>query len=258
MKSGLIPNKVDHRDYGHFQTFGAVMPPSLPQNYSTDAGLWMPSQDVQNVTPNFIVPPLPYGCTDYGTSDAGSDLIGSLLNPESVDDITNANANGGGQVRTALNAALSLGYFKAFFNVQPQNLDFFDSVRLASLSGVPEKRSIIVGSPWYSTFESVDSTGILNTPQDFTQIGSWHCWKISGWKLINDQVYLIGKSWQSAQYGDKGYCYFSRSLFNQLMSVNGSVAYSVTNAATPPPQTINTTILQWIMSNFRLLFGLSY
>lgn len=259
MKSGTKPTPIDHRDFGHFQTFGAVIPPTFPPSYTTDAQLWQPNQEIQNITPTFTTPPLEFGCTDFSTADSGSDLVGILLNPYNVDKITNANASGGAQVRTALTAGVTIGYFKAYFNVQPVNLDFFDSVRLASISGVPEKRSVVIGSKWFSNpFETVDSTGILSIPNFSDPNFTWHCWKIAGWKTINDQVYLIGKSWQGSEYGDGGYCYFSRPLFNQLMSIGGSVAFSVTNATPPPPQTINTSIVEWIISNFRLLLGLQY
>lgn len=258
MKSGCKPHKVNHKNYGYFQTFGETIPPSFPDSYTTDAGLWMPNQDLPQVTQQFDVPALPEGCTDYTTADVGADLIAVLENPESVDDITNANAEGGTSVQTALQAGTSIGFFNSYFQVQPISLDAFDSVRLAMLSGVPEKRSVSVGSKWFPEFEQVDSTGILPTPNwdsvDFT----WHNHKIGKFLSINGVQYLGSKSWQGSNYGDNGWCYFSRPLFNSLMAISGSVMFTVTHGAPPPPQAISVTMLEWVESNFRLLMGYFY
>lgn len=254
VKHGARPTKIDHRDYDFKKSFGALKTVPFPPEYNTDAGLTMPNQDLVN---NDFTPPVPaldYGCTDYTTSEVATDLLQpinlySAKNPLVIESITHANANGGGDVRQSLMAGVSVGWYSGIFNIQAYGQDFFDAIRDAMASGGTERRSVSIGTPWFSVFEEVDSSGILQIPRSFNTAGlPWHNFKICGWKTIGGQVYLKAKSWQGPTYGDHGYCYFSRQLINNVMSIKYTAAFTATRGVLPPIQTIDTTWLQWLLS----------
>lgn len=258
IKHGARPTKIDHRDYDFKKSFGAFKKAvPFPPEYNTDWGLTMPNQDTQNNFFNPPVPALPFGCTDYTTAEVATDLDDTFGadNPMKIENITHANVLGGGDIRQSLLAGKSLGWFTGIFNIQAYGQDYFDAIRDAMASGGTEKRSVSTGTPWYSIFESVGDTGILDAPQNFSTVGlPWHNWKICGWKTIGDQVYLVGKTWQGSTYGDKGLVYFSRPLINSLMAIEGAAAFTATTGQLPPISTISTTWLQWLISNARNLW----
>lgn len=260
IKNGTRPTKIDHRDYDYHKTFGVLKAVPFPPAYNTDAGLTMPNQDIPDTQFTPPIPALPFGCTDYTTSELSTDIQNyngsQIADPRAVENITHANANGGGDIRQSLLAGKSLGWFTGIFNIQAEGQDFFDAIRDAMVSGGTEKRSVSMGTPWFSIFESVGSNGILSMPENFTTAGlPWHNFKICGWKTIGSQVYLVGKSWQGAQYGDGGFCYFSRPLVNEMMSIPGAVAFTATTGNLPPISTITTTWLQWLISYARSLLS---
>lgn len=257
MKSGTGPTQIDHRDYDFHRSFGSAVNAlaSLP-DYTTDAGLTMPNQNEINEQFSPPVPALPYGCTSYTTSELAIDLgvPPTLVNPLLIENVTQANIRGGYDLRQALLVGVKLKLFTGIFNIRAYGQDMFDAVRTAQVAGGTEKRSVAVGSEWEPIFEQVSNDGLLATPKNFNDPNiTWHAWKICGQKTINGQLYLIGKSLQGPKYGFKGLCYFSRPLFNQLMSVPGSVAFTATRGELPPIQTISTTWLQWLISYARNL-----
>lgn len=270
IKSGLTPTPHDSRDYDLFKTkkLGGIIP-AFPDNYSTDANLWMPDQNAVNPLFTPPVPSLPEGCSDYTQTDLCMDEDGVLYNPMDIENITHANANGGTDLRTSLNAVLKLRKnHPAYFNIQPDIqkggvIDWFDAMRLAQTLGKMENRAVSVGTPWFPEFMH-PVKGIIPTPNwSLTVPGtsisrvSWHNWAIKGWKTINGQVYLIGKPWIGKDYGDGGYCYFSRSVFNQLMSINGTAAFTLDKLLpNEKPETVDSSVKQWLVSFFTRLFSL--
>lgn len=244
IKSGTLPTRKNHLDYSH-KSFGAIQVP-FPPEYNTDAGLDMPDQNIQG---------LPFGCTDETQSELANDLVQkATTTPFQLEAVTHANQLGGYDVRQSLLTARNIGWITGFFNIEAISQDMFDACRDAMVSGATEKRSVSVGSKWFEQDFNVKADGIVQMPNFNGAYYSWHNWKICGWKMINDQVYLIGKSWQGPNYGDKGYCYFSRPLFNQLMSIKGSVAFTATKGQLPPISTISVTWLEWLISYARNLF----
>lgn len=262
MKNGTRPTRIDNRDYDFVKShaLGGVTQVNFPDSYNTDADIWMPNQDLSN--PQFMPPagPMPYGCTDFSQADIGNDLQGALVcNPEALEAITHANANGGGDMRTSLSAAKQLDWITGFFNVIPAQLDYFDTIRLAMVSGIPEKRSVTIGTPWFSVFEQPDSNGVLSTPPNFdTTNVPWHNHKICGWKSVQGVVVLISKSWQGPNYADHGLCYWPRALVNSVMSVPGTAAFTATRGVMPPVSTISVTLLQWLISNLKNILSIQY
>lgn len=107
IQNGTRPTKIDHRDWDFSKTFAGVATVPFPPAYNTDAGLTMPNQDTVNNLFNPPVPALPFGCTDYTTSEVATDLndasfIAQIENPMAIEDETHANALGGGDIRTSL------------------------------------------------------------------------------------------------------------------------------------------------------------
>ncbi len=261
MKSGLRPTRNDHRDFDLLKSHSltGVAAPTFPPEYSTENGLWTPDQAA--FEPVFGNPALPYGCTDYTQVDLCADEDELLRDPMILEDITHANANGGGQIRDALAAAQKAFGWGPYFNVKPHQLDYFDTVRLAMLSGVPEKRSVSVGTPWFVDFSRTGSDGILPTPKDWSLIyATWHNHKICGWKQIDGSPYLITKSWQGKQFGDQGFAYISRALFNSLMAIDGTAAFTITRPVSAPNdiQTIDWTYVGRLLDFIKSLAPFSY
>ena len=257
IRSGLRPNKHDHRDYDFIKTkLGGLAPAVYPDNYSVDVGLWVPNQELPQTFPTFSVPALPEGCTDYAQTDLCVDEDRQLYNPMDIENITHANANGGTDLRTSLNAVIYLRKTQhpTYFAIKPTNyIDWFDAVRLAMIVGRPEGRAVSVGTPWFPEF-MVYGQGIVGTPSWNLTLASWHNWVVCGWKTINGQVYLVGKPWCGTQFGDNGFCYFSRDIFNHLMQVNGTAAYTLDKLLPgETPQTVDSTTTQWITSFLRYI-----
>lgn len=250
MNSGTKPTRLSHKDFDYHQTFGTVAPPSFPDEVVTDAGLDMPDQNAEG---------LPFGCTDVTQAELCIDETLEVVSPLNLEAVTHANALGGFDIRSSLDAATKLGWFGAYFNIRHPQLDAFDSARLAILSGIPEKRSISLGTPWWSIFETVEADGILPTPSNFGTTGlPWHNHKICGWKQIQGQPMLISKSWQGTNYGDHGFVYISRPLYNSIMGISGTVAFTATQVKPVSISTIDLTTLQRLLSYLRTLVGFAY
>lgn len=257
IQNGLKPTKQDHRDYDFKKSFGAVAPPSFPTEYITENYLWCPDQNSSE--PIFGNPALPYGCTDYTQADLCADDDGRLYNPLILENITHANAKNGLDLRIAMDGARKAYNRTAYYNIKGAGaVDTFDAVRLAMyFISASEKRSVSVGSPWFYQFTGAGYTGIVPIPDSFNLIyATWHNWKVGGWKTIDGQPYLICKSWQGNKIGDGGYLYFSRPLFNSLMAIRGSVAFTLTNMKPDQVQTIDMNVIARIVSYIRYLFNI--
>ena len=263
MKNGAKPTRINHKDYDYLKSFGAISLPSFPDSYMTDPQLWCPNQELPD--PVFKNPALPYGCTLYSTADLGNDYSQKLVdNPILVENITHANENGGGDIRTALNVGVSLKFLPAFYNIQASApLDYFDAIRLAIVSGDPEKRSVSWGTPWYTEWETAayaptNPSAIMPAPKDYNNLSGlpWHNSKICGFTTIQGVPYLINKSWQGDTIGDHGFLYFPRDVVNSVMTVQGTVAFIVTDATPQSIQTVSVSVVEWIVSLIKNLLGI--
>ncbi len=289
MKSGLRPSKHDHRDYDYFKSkkMGATSVPPFATEYNVDAGLWVPSQEAGSPLFNPHVPSMPWGCTNYGQTDLCIDEDRKLYNPAYLESFTHANAKGGLEVRESLQAVvdhgmqdvagnLVKGQHQEYFNIKASGaIDWFDAMRLAMISTSSEKRGISVGTPWFAEFATANGTSVVRKPDGTIEYGvggpktgiitmptyfgldgvPWHNWGIKGWKTINGELYLIGKPWMGPEFGDKGFCYFSRPLFNAIMNIRGSVAFTI-DKLMPGEEAvpIDSNIIEWIGSLIRNLF----
>lgn len=256
IKSGLKPIKPDRRDYDFHKSFGSV-PTTLPDNYSADANIWVPNQDLPNDSFSPPIPALPTGCTDYAQTDLCIDEDGVLLNPMLIENVTHANANGGCDLRVSLSAAKKVFNRTGYFNIRWESpLDAFDAIRLALYSTATEKRSASVGSPFFSEWLS-PVNGLLPIPSSFSTRGAtWHNYKVPGWKTINGVPYLVCKMWLGPTYGDSGYVYMSRELCNAVLNIPGSAAFTLSKVIPGQIQLVDLSIVQNIVSFIRNLLGL--
>lgn len=293
IKGGLKPNKPDHRDYDFVKTFGAIKYPTFPDEYITDPILWTPSQNEPE--PVFNNPPLPYGCTSYSQSDLYNCMEEKLIgNPIKLEQITNANSKGGADIRDVLKVCLPkdvlhpnrLGWFDAFYNIKAYYpLDYFDAFRYAQLAGVPEKRSISWGTPWFPSWNNAiyGNVSVRNPDGSYYTTGGaekkvimpmptdeemeqarnnpnsmlWHNSELIGWKKINGVPYYICKSWQG-KIGDNGLIYFPREVINAVMAINGTVGYTASNIAFDEVKTIDMSPFKWLLSFIHTFLGLRY
>lgn len=256
MKSGTFPVYPDHRDYSFHGTFGAVN--LFPNEFDVDAGLTMPNQEEVNNQFNPAVPALPYGCTDYTQSELCNDEDKQLYNPMDLENVTHASADRGCSLRISLGAAVGVYKRSAYFNVEKwQTMDWFDCIRSAIYVG---DRSVSVGSPWFPEWTNapgwpvtqVGSTGILPQIQSPLSDATQHNWKISGWKVINGVIYLKCKSWQGPTVGDRGWLYMSREILNQLMTYDGTAAFTLAPIQNAQVVTVELGWLQTILSHIRI------
>lgn len=201
---GARPTELDARDYSFRKTFGAVPPAVFPAEFQLDAGFGFPNQNLPNQYGGLVTAALPYGCTEYTANELCSDQDQRLYDPEFTESKVHANETGGSDMRTPLKSVCNDGVQavgdseaeiyshrrNGYFRVG-QNPDYFDGMRTAILTN---NRSVSIGTPWYLSW-AVPINGIIQTRTDYDPTGcSWHCWKISGWKTINGEPYLTGKT----------------------------------------------------------------
>lgn len=264
LKSGARKTYKDHRDFSFHRTFGAVT--NFPAEYNVDSGFGFPDQNADG---------LPYGCTGYTQSELGQDEDGIKYLPAYTYKQTRLMEGTydepvGCDIRDSLKSATIYGLQAEgeteaqallhrkgrYFNViDPfNNMDAFDDCRNGMFLFNSEKRSVSIGVPWFPEWEGTASDGVLPQPHDFNvSRASWHNAKVSGWKLINGAPYLIVKSWQGPNYGDHGYCYIGRDLFNQVMTISGTGAFTLSKMWKNDIQYVRLTIIETLLSYMRRL-----
>lgn len=292
---GTGPTYNDHRDFDYLPSVhpliysGVQKPPIFPDTYITDADDGQPNQNIDDALFNPIVSAMPFGCTNECTSQLIFDASGGtvLIRPDTIEAITHANKLGGYDVRRSLMTGVNdLHALGAIFNVYDTGpLDYFDTFRLAQLSGGIEKRSLSVGFPWFPSWESAcfgtittlnpdntysmaagPKTGIMPMPfpaelaniKKNIRFYGWHNPKLGGWVVINGVTYYRCKSWQGRECGDNGYIYFSREIINTVMELVGTVAFTGSRMGIGKPVTVSLTLIEKIASYMRNLIGYSY
>lgn len=261
MISGTKPTRIKHTDYDFIQShrLGAVTvsDAQFADTYFADAGLTMPDQLTADTEFTPPTPPMPEGCTDFAQADLATDLTKVIHNPLILESITHANALGGFGIRESLDAAVSIGWFKQYFNIVTSGvLDAYDSFRLAQLMGINagENRSITWGTPWFQSWERAAQNGLSVMPsptaEELATVSSlpWHDSKLDGWTSMNGVMVYRDKSWQGNAIGDKGFLYFPRDVINLVMGIKGVAAFTPSNTPITNPVTISVTTLQWIVS----------
>lgn len=109
----------------------------------------------------------------------------------------------------------------AYFWVHASNgLDLFDSCRAAMLS---QNRPLQGGVVWMNDWTNAQG-GIINT--NGTSVAGGHCIKIAGWKAINGTTYMILQNSWGPTFGDLGFFYISRAIFNGSFNTFGIYYWS--------------------------------
>lgn len=262
MKHGLQRPTLDHRDRDFLKSFKLRgVAPVFPDEYNTDAGLWMPDQNTVN--PEFPnTPSQPNGCTNFTQGDISADLDGKLKDPAVLEALTHANQNGGYDIRESLLMAKRIGWITGFYNIQAYApLDYFDAIRYAAFSGYPEKRSVSIGTPWYPDWQidAVRKTSIMSMPPDLNDANlGWHNWKIGGWKTIAGESYLKCKPLEGKNVGDGGWLYFDRPTINAVMALKYTIAFTATLATPPTIAPIDMAAFDKLYSFLRNFLFLRY
>lgn len=271
IQHGTRPARIDHRDYDFFKNhpLGAAGAPVFVDEFFADAGLTMPNQNARDVEFSPPTPYMPEGCTDFAQADLATDLTKRIHNPNDLEAVTGANAKGGTDIRTSLEAARKLGWFAAYYNIRASGaLDYFDSFRLAQVIGLDagENRSISWGTPWFPSWENAANRGVAMMPMPtLAELAAvtaninafpWHNSKLDGWTTKQGTIPLSyrDKSWQGSDVGERGFILFPREVINMVMGISGTVAY--TGSILSPvdnPARIDVSTLQWIVSFLRSL-----
>lgn len=253
MKNGVKPIKKDHRNYST-HTFGTTF--SFVTEINLDAGFGFPNQNADG---------LPEACTGYTQSEICQDMDKFQYKPKFTYEKTlfmmNAKEGEPCDMQTSLKSLSVYGvqginettdaeaskHLKGgYFQIEKVG-DWFDGIRSAiTINNVTSSSA----TQWFESFGN-PAHGIIS--DNSSGAFSWHNYKICGWKVINGETYLIAKSWQGSQYGDSGYCYFSRDQINKLLSTSGAGAFIVKqyDLSVTTIKTVELGIFQTILSYFR-------
>lgn len=275
---GVSLTPLDKRDYSYHRTFGSIPIVTFPASLDLDNGFYMPNQNAYDAF--FGFPAMPYGCTEFTCNELCADEDKTPYNPWYTEQKVHANAKGGIDMRTPLASVCNDGVLErgipvdnpnadiqaarakrlAYFRVG-QNPDYFDGVRTALMNN---RRSVSVGTPWFPEWSAAgwglylnrtpdgvvsysagaEKTGIMPMP-DITKLAGipWHCYKISGWITRDGVPYLRGKVWAGIGFGDAGWAYLSREVFNAAMTIWGTSAFTLAKPVNAQIATVGETYL---------------
>lgn len=248
---------TDHRDHALHRTFGTTATLLSPMEYNYDAGFGMPDQNADGY---------PEGCTGYSQSEEAQNADGNRYKAVYTYDKTlqmqGLPAGSPCDIRTSMKSTQVYGVQEPaentdveaeshrqgpFFNVDlVPGMDWFDSIRLA-LRNNP-KRCISMATPWFNEFRNWDANGVL--PSFFTgdpNTMPWHNHLFTGETIVPDP-FILDKSWQGPNIGDKGYLKWNRTLVNAVMAISGTEAFLRRPIGDEPIQNIELTLLETALS----------
>lgn len=258
MRNGILPNEYKLTDYSFERSFG-VSQINLPAEYNADTVKKFPDQNKDGY---------PNGCSGYTQNATGELEYGIESDPAFVYANTLLLADlpphAPVQVRDSFKATKVYGlksgttdpltYRRGNYYDVDKVGDYFDGARTALWLNSKDKRTISVGTPWFK--EWAVSGGILKAPKkyvwDLNTIG--HNYQIVGWKVLKGEPYLIVKPWLGKRWGDGGYGYVSREIFNKVMAISGTFMYIQVNYTPDQVKTIKLDILEALLSLYRRLF----
>lgn len=265
MRSGTTPHRLRFFDRDYLRSFhpqlyaGTASAPQFPAEYLTDQTEWLPDQNAEGQ---------PEGCTNYAQSKLARILGEVNATPAAAETITHANANGGMGILDSFDLIIdALGWFKWRYIIQTTGkLDYFDTCRLAQVSGLPERRALSMGSPWFSSWEESVCNGIkilpMPTAGELAEAHNdpnslpWHDYVADGWSqnftVSQGQLLYRIDSWQ----GDIDYLYMPREVMNVVFNLYGTVQVIPTNAFAP--NVAGVPLPAWFASLFHSWFGISY
>lgn len=259
IKNGTKPHEFDQRDHAlhaTFPHFGATAPINLPLlEYNFDAGFPIPNQNAVDSRFDPPLPAMPEGCTGEAQSRFVTNEDKILADPQYTYNATcemeGHDTDTGCDIRNSAKSLTVYGYRRQG-DTEAQSLarkrgkyfvidriagrDWFDSFRLA-LRG--NKKSISIGTPWFSEWQSVPMSGLLTSLFIFdgNEIDyNWHNALITGEKTIDGEPTMIVYSWQGNLIGDNGLLYWNRETFNKAFDIYGTIAI------TPGPTILSADI----------------
>lgn len=269
VKNGIIPRHfnlplwgrvryTDHRDISYHRTFGSVAAPLADISYSYDAGFGMPDQNADGY---------PNGCTGYAQADVAQDFDRqAYLPPYTYKHTLEMSGLPDGSpcdIRVSMKSTTVYGVQRpgetteteaethrqgSYLNVDfVPGMDWFDSIRLA-LRKSPN-RSLSLGTPWFPEWEATSATGIVTSlfTADPDSV-PWHNHKFCGEVVIADVPYLVDKSWQGMNIGDKGWLYFDRATVNRVMAISGTECFVRAPIGTLTKQALILDLWETILS----------
>lgn len=267
IQHGLKRIYPDHRRYSFPRTFGAIAPAQLPtEDFDYDPHLTTPDQNADGNPEECVVYTTKEVCQDEDQTIYTVDFLkkkmmfmtGQLSGPyQLTDGLKTAIVYGVQEPDETTDTQAFQHHRGQYFQGERTNgLDFFDAIRSTLHLNRFERRSVSIGTLWMPEFENIGPDGIV--PGDFAYNGNsddypGHNWKISGQKTINGIIYLIGKTWEGAKVGDKGFKYFPRNTINKALSIPYTGFFTVAKASQENIQVVELTILQQIVSYYRLM-----
>ncbi len=99
---------------------------------------------------------------------------------------------------------------EGYFSVGAGYSSLFDAIRAAIWQNRAEKRGVLTGAIWRSSWVS---QGII--PKTYEEEGFAHAYTYIGWKKINGETYLIAHLSNGTNIGDKGIFYFPREVVDR-------------------------------------------
>lgn len=257
IKHGIQPNRYDRRDHSHERTFGTIDPLSLPKEYNADRTGEFPDQNRDGY---------PNGCSGYTQNDTGENEYNKRFDPAFVYQntltIANLPPHSPVQVRDSFRAVRLYGlkpmdsrdgdpslYKRGkYFDVDKVG-DYFDGARVALWLNRQANRALSVGTPWYWSFIKPD--GFMRDWGKKKAGDVWHNYEVTGWKTVDNKECLIVKAWCGPSWGDKGYGYMSREVFNRLMGISGTFLYIQRNWDQTDIPSIRFDLIEFVMDLLR-------
>lgn len=265
MVNGTKPHRLKLFEKDYLKSFhpqiyaGTASVPQFPAEYLTDHTEWLPDQNADDQ---------PEGCTNYAQTKLARILGNANVTPQIAESVTHANASGGLGILDSFDIIIDkLGWFKWRYIIQTTgSLDFFDTCRLAQVSGLPELRGISMGSPWFASWEKAVQSGIKILPMpsqaelaqahDAPNSLTWHDYVGDGWSqnfpISQGQLLYRLDSWQ----GDLDYLYMPREVMNVVFDLYGTVQVVPTNMGAP--NIGGVPLPAWFASLWHSWFGFSY
>lgn len=262
---GTRPERLRRKDRDYIRSFhpevfaGTAKYPEFPNEYLTDTTGWLPDQNADGNG---------FACTSYSTAKLARIL--GIVDAQfiQIENITNSNNLKGYGVLASIDMARRfLRWFQWRYTIQTTGmLDYFDAFRLAQVSGIPERRAISCGTPWFSSWERAVQMGQkimpMPTPEELAQAHqnpnslSWHNYILDGWSdafpVAPGQLLYRADSWQ----GTLDYLYFPREVINTVQNLYGTIAVTGTNMSSPNVFTV--TLPDWWKSLWHSWLGFSY
>ncbi len=260
MKSGIKPIAYkDWRTLDFHRTFGSA--PAILEAFNFDTLASRPNQNADG---------LPEACTAYTQNDIASNEDGILYDDyeftyRNTLNMMNAEFGEPCDMMTALKATTVYGVKNKresvemalanrrgpYFIVRPLG-DYFEGL----ISAMKVKQGCLsLATSWFPSFEFPNADGTVPSPNNWDDLSraTWHDWEATGVEIINGVPYIASKSWQGAQFGQKGVIYFSRDQINKLLGTKGAGCFGQKHARPEDLKRVRMDVVDTIASYIRIL-----